>query len=83
MTQIHHRNPPAAVSSTYAPESGAVVEGAGLTRRAGPCARLGGGAGVDIVHHRIPPRRNDAAAQGTDRVNLRPEQAERPAHLQY
>jgi hypothetical protein len=49
-------------------ESGAVVQGAGLTRRRGSHARLEGGAGVQFVHHRIPPRRTDAAAWGADRV---------------
>jgi hypothetical protein len=49
-------------------ESGAVVEGAGLTRRAGPGARLEGGVGVQSVHHRLPPRRTDAAAPGTGSV---------------
>ena len=48
--------------------SGAVVEGAGLTRRAGPGARLEGGVGVQSVHHRLPPRRTDAAAPGTGSV---------------
>jgi hypothetical protein len=48
-------------------ESGAVVQGAGLTRRRGPHARLEGGAGVQLVHHR-PPRRTDAAAWGAGRV---------------
>lgn len=48
--------------------SGAVVAGAGLTRRVGPGARLEGGAGVQVVHHRLPPRRTDAAAPGTGRV---------------
>lgn len=49
-------------------ESGAVVQGAGLTRRRGAHARLEGGAGVQVVHHRVPPRRTDAAAWGADRV---------------
>jgi len=49
-------------------ESGAVVQGAGLTRRRGPPARLEGGAGVQLVHHRLPPRRSDAAAWGAGRV---------------
>jgi len=49
-------------------ESGAVVQGAGLTRRRGSHARLEGGAGVQLVHHRVPPRRTDAAAWGADRV---------------
>ena len=49
-------------------ESGAVVQGAGLTRRRGPHARLEGGAGVQLVHHRLPPRRTDAAAWGAGRV---------------
>ena len=58
-------------------ESRAVVQGAGLTRRQGPHARLEGGAGAQIVHHRVPPGRTDAAAWGAGRVNPRPEQAER------
>jgi hypothetical protein len=49
-------------------ESGAVVQGAGLTRRRGPHARLEGGAGVQLVHHRLAPRRTDAAAWGAGRV---------------
>jgi hypothetical protein len=48
-------------------ESRAVVQGAGLTGRQGPCARLVGGAGVQLAHHR-PPRRTDAAARGAGRV---------------
>jgi len=60
-------------------ESGTVVQGAGLTRRQGPHARLEGGAGAQIVHHRVPPGRTDAAAWGAGRVNPRPEQAERPS----
>jgi hypothetical protein len=43
-------------------ESGAVVQGAGLTRRRGPHARLEGGAGVQLVHHR-PPRRSMGCRQ--------------------
>jgi hypothetical protein len=48
--------------------SGAVVQGAGLTRRRGSHARLEGGVGAQSVHHRVPPRRTDAAAWGADRV---------------
>jgi hypothetical protein len=49
-------------------ESAAVVQGAGLTRRRGSHARLEGGAGVQLVPHRVPPRRTEAAAPGADRV---------------
>ncbi len=50
-------------------KSGAVVQGAGLTRRRAPLLgwRAARGASVQIVHHR-PPRRTDDAAGGAGRV---------------
>jgi hypothetical protein len=76
---MHRRlNGPAAARPSSAPtgrrllrvpgESGAVVQGVGLTRRVGPCARLDSAAEVVPAHHRLPPRRTDAGAQGTGRV---------------
>jgi transposase len=42
--------------------------GSGVDPPAGPPARLEGGAGVQGVHHRLPPRRTDAVAGGAGRV---------------
>jgi hypothetical protein len=48
-------------------ESGAVVQGAGLTRRRAPLLGWRAARGLRVVHHR-PPRRTDDAAAGAGSV---------------
>jgi hypothetical protein len=59
-------------------ESGAVVQGAGLTGRAGPHARLEGGAGVGPPAITVYPRAAPMPAHGVPAPSYpRPEQAKR------
>ena len=48
-------------------ESGAVVQGAGLSRRRAPLLGWRAARGLQVVHHR-PPRRTDDAAAGAGSV---------------